>query len=157
MERRSLGAKLRFEILERDNFECQFCGSRPGNDKLHVDHFLPYSRGGSHDLENLGAACDKCNNGKSDRTLVPRKLLLVAEPDSEGYVVWKRFGPWELQVCDEGMIIVTRSTYWIGIERVHEDWEQHVNSKTWATDEVMDGLCDALRFARRIYRKDGEL
>lgn len=52
-------------ILIRDGYTCQYCGS---HDDLTVDHIIPKSRGGKDEFENCVAACYKCNNEKNDRT-----------------------------------------------------------------------------------------
>ena len=62
--RPSLPAWLRRMIMERDEGRCRYCG-RPAE---HVDHVLPYSRGGSDDPGNLVAACAPCNLDKRDQT-----------------------------------------------------------------------------------------
>jgi hypothetical protein len=61
--------KMRFEILKRDNFACQYCGRRPGNGEdviLHIDHIYPASKGGEWSEDNLITSCRECNSGKSD-------------------------------------------------------------------------------------------
>ena len=61
--------RLRFKVLSRDNFRCCICGASPSTDstvKLHLDHIVPWSKGGETDLENLRTLCSKCNLGKSD-------------------------------------------------------------------------------------------
>lgn len=67
--RRSTGKRLRFEILKRDGFRCQYCGAEPGETKLHVDHIVPKAKGGSDDPVNLITACADCNLGKAARQL----------------------------------------------------------------------------------------
>jgi 5-methylcytosine-specific restriction endonuclease McrA len=62
---------LRFAILERDGFRCRYCGAPAPEVRLHVDHVIPVIAGGSDDPENLVAACEDCNLGKSARVLVP--------------------------------------------------------------------------------------
>lgn len=59
--------KLRFFILKRDNFTCQYCG-RGIKDGivLQVDHILPKSKGGKDIKENLKTSCRDCNQGKKD-------------------------------------------------------------------------------------------
>lgn len=64
MARRPLSSRLRFSILNRDNFTCQYCGSSAPDVVLHVDHKLPVSRGGGNDEGNLITACSSCNLGK---------------------------------------------------------------------------------------------
>jgi len=60
--------KLRFEILKRDNFTCQYCGRNVKEDgiKLHLDHIFPKSKGGKDEEHNLITSCIECNSGKSD-------------------------------------------------------------------------------------------
>lgn len=61
--------KMRFEILKRDNFTCQYCGRRAGNGEdvvLHIDHVHPASKGGEWLMENLITSCRECNLGKGD-------------------------------------------------------------------------------------------
>lgn len=59
---------LRFKILTRDNFTCQYCGKNPKEDniKLMVDHIIPRSKGGSDKEDNLKTSCNYCNLGKAD-------------------------------------------------------------------------------------------
>src|SRR5690606_8515789 len=66
-KRQPMSPKLRFKILQRDNFTCKYCG-RSANDGvvLHVDHIQPVSKGGTDEESNLITACQECNLGKSD-------------------------------------------------------------------------------------------
>lgn len=58
--------KLRFLILLRDKFTCQYCGRKPPEVKLEIDHKYPKSKGGPTSMDNLITACRDCNNGKRD-------------------------------------------------------------------------------------------
>ena len=61
--------RLRFTVLARDNFTCCFCGASPRKDPavtLHIDHIVPWSKGGKTSLSNLQTLCSKCNLGKSN-------------------------------------------------------------------------------------------
>jgi len=58
--------KLRFSILKRDNFTCQYCGRKAPNCELQIDHILPKSKGGLNKIENYRTSCAECNYGKSD-------------------------------------------------------------------------------------------
>ena len=61
------GQALRFRVLARDSFTCQYCGASPRKDiavTLQVDHVKPRSKGGSWKEENLTTACVDCNVGK---------------------------------------------------------------------------------------------
>lgn len=61
---RSISKSLRFAVLRRDDFSCTYCGCRPPEVKLHVDHVIPWSKGGRTEKTNLRAACVDCNLGK---------------------------------------------------------------------------------------------
>jgi len=61
--------RLRWRVLQRDNFKCCACGASPAitfGIELHVDHIHPWSEGGDTVLENLQALCSDCNLGKSN-------------------------------------------------------------------------------------------
>jgi 5-methylcytosine-specific restriction endonuclease McrA len=63
-----VGPKLRFRILVRDRFRCVYCGRKPPEVKLAVDHVVPRAKGGKTEPGNLVSSCDPCNSGKSDTT-----------------------------------------------------------------------------------------
>jgi hypothetical protein len=74
-KRKAISAKTRLEVLKRDNFTCQSCGKSPALYpeleidavvKLEIDHFQPYSKEGSDNLENLHTLCILCNRGKGN-------------------------------------------------------------------------------------------
>jgi ribosomal protein L37AE/L43A len=50
-------AKVRAEVMKRDDYLCRYCTDWADC----VDHVLPHSFGGRDDLDNLVAACDFCN------------------------------------------------------------------------------------------------
>ena len=58
---------LRHEVFKRDNYTCQECGAtKEDGAKLHIDHIIPVSQGGTDELDNLQTLCDKCNLNKSN-------------------------------------------------------------------------------------------
>lgn len=68
LERAKMTDSLRFDILKRDNYRCQICGSTAQDGvKLHVDHIIPVSKGGKTEPSNLQTLCDRCNLGKSNK------------------------------------------------------------------------------------------
>ncbi|WP_347358475.1 HNH endonuclease signature motif containing protein [Bdellovibrio sp.] len=64
----NINKTLRAKIIIRANGTCQKCGRTITDDKikLHVDHKIPQSWGGSNAEENLEAICSTCNEGKKD-------------------------------------------------------------------------------------------
>ena len=61
---------LRWQILERDKFTCQYCGQFAPNIQLEVDHVLPVEEGGTDNPENLKTSCYACNRGKSGLRII---------------------------------------------------------------------------------------
>jgi hypothetical protein len=57
--------KLRWQILERDKYTCQYCGQYAPNIRLEVDHKLALADGGTNEISNLITSCWACNMGKS--------------------------------------------------------------------------------------------
>lgn len=55
---------VRFDVFKRDNFTCAYCGRRPPEVTLEVDHIIPLAEGGDHDPANLATSCSDCNRGK---------------------------------------------------------------------------------------------
>lgn len=67
-----IGKKLRWKILQRDNYRCQNCGFTKHYDSmkvlstsdlsyLHIDHIDPKVLGGGNEEENLQTLCSTCN------------------------------------------------------------------------------------------------
>jgi 5-methylcytosine-specific restriction endonuclease McrA len=54
------------KVVRRDGQMCQLCGCNVKDDKLHLDHIIPISRGGTSSTENLRVLCADCNLKKSD-------------------------------------------------------------------------------------------
>jgi 5-methylcytosine-specific restriction endonuclease McrA len=73
-------ALSRKNILLRDRYTCQFCGSTFPASELTLDHVIPRSRGGRTDWDNLVACCYPCNNLKGDRLPEEAGLNLLRPP-----------------------------------------------------------------------------
>lgn len=69
---RDVSLRLRLAVLTRDNFRCVYCGKSPATNRgtrLHIDHIIPFSKGGTSTLENLQTLCEECNLGKSNQDI----------------------------------------------------------------------------------------
>lgn len=64
-----INKKVRFEVLKRDKFTCQYCGRQAPEVVLHVDHIKPIAEGGENEILNLITSCADCNIGKGKKTL----------------------------------------------------------------------------------------
>lgn len=84
----------RKNVLRRDGFRCQYCGS---SHAITIDHVLPKSRGGPDTWENLVAACIPCNNKKGSRTPEEAGLKLRNKPYRPSHISFIRdsLGPLE--------------------------------------------------------------
>ena len=53
----------RFIILNRDKFQCAYCGKTSYRDgsELHIDHIVPQKLGGKDTASNLITSCVQCN------------------------------------------------------------------------------------------------
>lgn len=49
--------RLRASVLDRDGHKCAYCGDRAGT----ADHIIPRYKGGPDTMDNLVAACTRCN------------------------------------------------------------------------------------------------
>lgn len=72
---------VRFDVFKRDQFTCTYCGKRPPDATLEVDHIIPIVEGGGDEPENLTTACWDCNRGKRGVPLdrEPEALPSIAE------------------------------------------------------------------------------
>lgn len=63
---------VRWQVLERDNFTCQYCGQFAPNVLLEVDHKIAVVDGGTEQIENLITSCMACNRGKEAYRAKPK-------------------------------------------------------------------------------------
>mgnify|MGYP001766007295 FL=1 len=70
-------AFTRFNLFLRDEFRCQYCGSKGD---LTFDHVLPRCRGGITSWQNVVAACSPCNLRKGSKTLKQAGMRLARAP-----------------------------------------------------------------------------
>jgi 5-methylcytosine-specific restriction endonuclease McrA len=85
---RSISARLRAEVLDRNGFTCQMCGLTPGDVdpstnrkvRLHIGHIKDKSLGGKDELSNLRALCSTCNQGAKNITAEkPTRVWLLSQ------------------------------------------------------------------------------
>ncbi len=64
-------------VFARDDWTCQYCGSRT---QLTVDHVVPRSKGGGSTWDNIVAACAPCNRRKGDSLPRQAGMTLARQP-----------------------------------------------------------------------------
>jgi hypothetical protein len=140
---------LRFEVLKRDRFTCQYCGAKAPDVLLHVDHVHPESKGGDATILNLVTACAGCNLGKSDRLLsddaainkqhAQMEHLAERREQVQMLIEWRA----ELAVIDDEMVAAlgdafTKATKLKPLESDAATFRRLL--KSYSLDEVYDGI-----------------
>ncbi|NBW36929.1 MAG: HNH endonuclease [Cytophagia bacterium] len=75
----------RQNIFKRDNFECQYCGTKRD---LTIDHVIPKAQGGKDSWTNLVTACKRCNAKKGDNTPEEAEMVLKHKPVKPSYAIF---------------------------------------------------------------------
>jgi 5-methylcytosine-specific restriction endonuclease McrA len=52
------------DLIKNSNSRCHYCNS---SQEIQIDHYIPLSKGGSHNINNLVVACKECNLAKKDK------------------------------------------------------------------------------------------
>ena len=71
--KKKAGDKRLYKIIlkwrNEPDFYCYYCQKQFPTQGLHVDHIVPYSKGGNHTTDNVCKACSKCNESKGELSL----------------------------------------------------------------------------------------
>ncbi len=70
-------AFTRFNLFLRDEFSCQYCGTKC---EMTFDHVVPRTCGGRTTWENVVASCSPCNLRKGARSLKEARMRLRRTP-----------------------------------------------------------------------------
>ncbi len=87
---RAIPAQVRRAVWRRDRGQCRQCGSRSF---LQIDHIVPWSLGGSNDLQNLQLLCGVHNRLKGSSSSLPRgedSAYLGYPTGRNGSHAWRR-------------------------------------------------------------------
>jgi len=71
----------RINLMARDGFRCQYCGTKPHRSELNLDHVVPRSVGGRSTWENVVTSCVDCNRKKGGRTPRQAHMKLQQKPE----------------------------------------------------------------------------
>lgn len=53
--------------LQQTAKQCYWCGTSLKNKVVHIDHYVPLSKGGLHTISNLVVSCAECNRVKGNK------------------------------------------------------------------------------------------
>lgn len=82
----------RMNLFLRDDFRCQYCGSKFPSEDLTFDHVVPRAAGGKSTWDNLSAACVTCNSRKGHR-LDMRPLRKPRQPEAREMIRKRKLRP----------------------------------------------------------------
>jgi len=74
-------AFTRFNVFLRDEWHCQYCGSKERTSELTFDHVIPKSRGGKTFWTNIVTACRPCNTIKGHKLPSECRMFPIMEPE----------------------------------------------------------------------------
>ena len=72
-KRNWFGFDDKIELLKKSDNKCCHCGCLLNERTSTVEHFIPLSKGGSNDFDNLVCLCKDCNDKKSDFIVRPKQ------------------------------------------------------------------------------------
>ncbi len=72
---------LRYQVLRDSGGRCALCGATKDTQPLDVDHIVPRSLGGKHELDNLQVLCTKCNQTKGNKDTTDFRAGLSPDRD----------------------------------------------------------------------------
>jgi CRISPR/Cas system Type II protein with McrA/HNH and RuvC-like nuclease domain len=61
-----MNTEIRWKFFRTEGPKCHYCLTTLSEDDFEIDHFVPRSRGGGDEWENLRVACRPCNRKKRD-------------------------------------------------------------------------------------------
>lgn len=67
MSHTKISKQARMDIIHSQECKCIYCHTEIDLDTYCIDHIIPYAMCRSNKLDNLVAACWRCNTFKSDR------------------------------------------------------------------------------------------
>jgi len=67
-------------LFNRDNWKCQYCGTKLGWHNIEIEHVMPSSRGGETTWLNCVSACKPCNKRKKNNTPEEAGMPLLRKP-----------------------------------------------------------------------------
>lgn len=152
-KRKALSKKIRFEVLKRDKFTCQYCGKSAPDVVLEIDHIKPISKGGNNDIMNLITSCKDCNRGKSnielsDDSVVKKQQVQLQEiaerkEQLEMMLEWREsLNSLEDDYIDAVVSIFEENTEWGVSEHGRKKIKKWI--KEFSLSEVMDATETAI-------------
>jgi hypothetical protein len=152
MERKHIAKSVRFEVLKRDLFTCQYCGGKSPEVFLEIDHITPVAAGGTNDILNLVTACRVCNAGKSDKQLSDStaidKRRMQLEDLEERRQQLEMLHDWHMSLIDlnDQAVDMAESLWWESVGQPDYKWNQAARDeiRKLIKNRGFDAVCNAV-------------
>ena len=89
-------------IYVRYHGHCAYCGQHMKQKKMTVDHYVPQSKGGGNNIENLMPCCSHCNTVKASDNLESFRLRFF----------WDSLRPSELATYDSMVAAIAKKKFY---------------------------------------------
>ena len=89
-------------IYARYHGHCAYCGEHIKQKNMTVDHYVPQSKGGGNNIENLMPCCSRCNTMKASDSLETFRLRLF----------WDSLRPSELATYDNMVSAMAKKKFY---------------------------------------------
>ncbi len=57
------------QLAKEHGYKCFYCKTKFAYSVLIIEHIVPFSRGGTNDMNNTILACDSCNSSKHNQLI----------------------------------------------------------------------------------------
>lgn len=156
--RRPISPSLRFSVYERDKHTCQYCGRRPPEIVLQIDHAYPVALGGDNRIDNLLTACRDCNLGKGARdpglAMPSRPLTRMEQSVATSWKAseWALYWPGAAWVRALMFLLANTAGQdgWVLVE------PSRVATFMWLREDDVRVALDGLERAGAIQRREGD-
>ena len=89
-------------IYARYHGHCAYCGEHIKQKNMTVDHYVPQSKGGGNNIENLMPCCSRCNTMKTSDSLESFRLRFF----------WDTLKPSELSTYDNMVAAMAKKKFY---------------------------------------------
>ena len=89
-------------IYDRYHGHCAYCGQHMKQKNMTVDHYVPQSKGGGNNIENLMPSCSRCNSMKASDSIETFRLRFY----------WDSLRPSELATYDNMVAAMAKKKFY---------------------------------------------
>lgn len=160
-----ISKRVRFDVLKRDGFQCLYCGRKPPEVVLEVDHIIPRCKGGKDSMVNLLSSCQDCNRGKSGIPLncIPNAYLPSLEERKKRIIQLTELA--KVSISEQDVILATLKEihkFWKRLDKEQKDDSIHVpefikSTRTFLRylppTEITDSIAKAFTSGVPSYRR----